>query len=148
MILANINKLERYIGINENLDKAIHFIKNNDLNLLPLGKREVDDSMFINTFEYVADNQINDFYEAHKQYIDIHIVLRGKEKMAGLDIQNGILRDKFDEVNDFGLYDGKAEYETILENDICLIVFPEDLHEPKIYVNDEKIRKVVVKVKL
>lgn len=148
MILANINRLERYIGINKNIDTAIRFIKENDLSKLPLGKTEIDDFMFINVFEYVADNKVGDFYEGHKEYLDIHIVLKGKEKIAGLDIQKGILRGQFDEENDFGLYDGESEYEVVLEEGLCLIVFPEDLHEPKVHINDELIRKVVVKVKL
>lgn len=148
MILANINKLERYIGINKNIDTAIRFIKENDLNELPVGKTEINDFVFINVFEYVADNKVGDFYEGHKDYLDIHILLKGKEKMAGLDIQKGVLRGQFDEENDFGLYDGEAEYEVVLEKGLCLIVFPEDLHEPKVRVNDELVRKAVVKVKL
>lgn len=149
MILANIQKLERYNGIHSNLDIAIQYVLRNNLNDLVLGKTQIlNDDVFVNIFEYQADNQVGDFFEGHKQYLDIHIVLKGKEKIAGLDIDKATLRSEFDIENDFGIYDGVAEYEVLLENDLCLIVFPEDLHEPKVRVNDEIVRKAVVKVKL
>lgn len=148
MILSKISQLGQYKGINVNLDTAIEYLLNNDITILPLGKNVVNENVAVMHFNYVADNQVDDFYEGHRAYLDMHIVLSGKEKMSCVDITNATMRGDFDVENDFALFDGKSEFEVVLENNLCLITFPHDLHEPKVRVNDEPVDKIVVKVKL
>ncbi|VLJ16376.1 sialidase A (neuraminidase A) [Streptococcus pneumoniae] len=50
------------------------------------------------------------------------------------------------EEKDIELYTGKVEQLVHLRAGECLITFPEDLHQPKVRINDEPVKKVVFKV--
>lgn len=148
MIISQKEHLSRYLGLNKNLDIALKFIQAEDLEKLPLGKTDITEDVFVVVFEYKADNELNAFFEAHHKYLDIHMVTRGVEKMACIEEAYTTVSKPFNEEDDIGLYNGKATTECLLRDGKCLIVFPEDFHEPKIYVNDETVRKIVFKVKL
>ena len=53
---------------------------------------------------------------------------------------------EYDENKDIALYKGKVEQLVHLRAGECLITFPEDLHQPKVRVNDDPVKKVVFKV--
>ncbi len=148
MIYTRINELNQYTGLNANLDKAIKLLETIDLKALQLGKNVIDDDIAIMKFEYFADGKENDFFEGHEKYLDIHIVLEGKEAITCLNRNKAKQRAPFDELNDVGFYDGEYDSKFILDKDDCLIVFPSDLHQPKIKVNENKIIKIVFKVKI
>ena len=66
--------------------------------------------------------------------------------MAVSTLENAKLTEEFDEEQDFALYDSDAYQLVTLTDSNLLVVFEEDLHQPKIQVNDEPVRKVVIKV--
>lgn len=149
MIFTSKQHIKRYLGIDENLDKAIAYILQHDLSQLPIGKTNIcEEDVFVNVMEYVADNVLDAFYEAHQAYIDIHCVSKGIEKMSGVHIENTQESKSYDVVDDISLHQGKSEYTCLIQENQFLIVFPEDLHEPKIMHSNELIRKIVFKVRL
>lgn len=148
MIYTSINELNQYTGLNANLDKAIKLLETINLKTLQIGPTIIDDDITIMKFEYFADGKENDFFEGHEKYLDIHIVLEGKEAITCLNRNKAKQRTPFDKLNDVGFYDGEYDSKVILDNASCLIVFPNDLHQPKVKVNDDKIIKIVFKVKI
>lgn len=146
MILTNFTQIQRYLGIHKNLDIAINYILEHDLNTLPQGKTEITDEVFVNSFEYYADGEANTFFEGHQNYLDMHIVLDGCEIMSVLDISKAKIRDDYE--NDCAFFDGEADVLCTLKKEDCLIVFPEDLHQPKIKFDNKIVKKIVFKVKI
>lgn len=148
MIYTSKKYIHHYKNLLPNLDIAIDFIKKTDLKTLPLGKTIITQDVFVNVMEYTATNQLDDFYEGHELYLDIHSTVSGEEKMSGVMIENATLKGSFNKQDDIGMYNGNSEYECTIKQDMFLIVFPEDLHEPKIKINDDNIRKIIFKVKI
>ena len=149
MIVSKIKDLHRYKGLNNNLDTAIDYILKNDLSNLKYGRNEVDnDNVFINKFSYTGAEEIDSFFEGHKNYLDIHIVLSGSEYLGYADVSELTQVTEYDAANDFMKFEGNVKNYIKLEKNDLAITFPEDIHMPKLKVNDEKIEKVVCKVLL
>ena len=152
MIVGKLVDLYRYKGISKNIDTAIDYIQNNDLMALPKGKTIVDgDNVYINRDTYVARPLEECFFENHKKYIDIQIVLKGQEVIGYTHITNPDLKvttpynpDK--DVTKYN-YNPKGAVFFTLEEGFAL-VYTEDAHLAKCKANDEIVEKVVVKVKI
>ncbi|MCC3167997.1 YhcH/YjgK/YiaL family protein [Streptococcus sanguinis] len=147
MIVTEINNLSTYVGVNPYFERLINFLKTVDLGSLPEGKIDIEgDELFGNCFSYVADGQPGDFFETHRKYLDIHLVLENTEDMAVSSVKSTTVSQPYNKEKDIELYEGKVEQLIHLKSGECLITFPEDLHQPKVRVNDLPLKKVVFKV--
>ena len=147
MIVGKLKDLKRYKGLNQNLDKAIDYICSANLYDLNLGKNYIDnENIFINRFNYIGQKEFDCFFARHKNYSDIHILLNGKEKLGYSDISELNQVSKYDLENDFIKFEGPIKNYIDLKVGDFVITFPEDIHMPKISINDETIEKIVCKV--
>ena len=72
MIFSKVKNLGRYLGVHENLDKAIHFLLNTPKDKFDRSNKHIiDDTVYYSYFEYIADGKVGDFLEAHKHYLDL-----------------------------------------------------------------------------
>ena len=63
MIIGKIKDLNRYKGLNDNLDKSIDFILNTDLLSLDHGRNEIDgDNTFLNRCSYTCLEEKDCFF--------------------------------------------------------------------------------------
>lgn len=145
MIYGKLSNIGRYRGILKNLDTAISFLEKADLNALQVGKTTVDgEKIFVNRFDYetVPENII----EGHVDYIDIHIVLSGKEDIGVADISDLLEIDRKPEEDFIGFKGEFTNRSTLSVGDFAL-VFPEDAHSPKLCsLQPCAVKKAVVKV--
>ena len=90
MIVDKLVHLERYAHLGKHFETAAKFAAANDLYALPLGRTDVDgENVFINVFENVYDRP-DMFWEAHRKYADVQIVLAGCERFGwGSEVQFG-----------------------------------------------------------
>ena len=89
-----------------------------------------------------------DVAEAHRQYLDIQYIVKGKEVMGWADLAACELIGEFNEAKDIGKYTGYFEYLTINEG-MCYVAFPEDAHMPGRHLDvPNDFVKVVVKLKV
>ena len=89
-----------------------------------------------------------DLAEAHRNYLDIQYIVKGKEVMGWADLADCKLEGEFNEAKDVGKYSGSFEYMTINEG-ICYVAFPEDAHMPGRHLDvPNDFVKVVVKLKV
>lgn len=145
MIFGRLDRLDRYRGITPRLDKALDFLKTQDLAALPMGKTVVDgDEIFINRFDYeTAQTSIT---EGHMAYTDIHVVLAGEEQIGVADVAVLQQTDRRDEEDFLGFSGPFTSMCTMRPGDF-LISFPEDAHCPKLWVSGPcGVKKIVVKV--
>ena len=83
MIYTKIKNIETYLGISKNLDTAIRFLREYDLNDLGKGKTVIDqDEVFVNHFCYQTVEEKDASWEGHIRYADMHILLSGNEKIG------------------------------------------------------------------
>ena len=86
--------------------------------------------------------------EAHREFLDIQYVVKGKEVVGWADLADCKPEGEFNETKDVGKYSGEFEYITGPEG-ICYVVFPEDAHMPSCHLDvPNDFVKVVVKLKV
>ena len=89
-----------------------------------------------------------DVAEAHRKYMDIQYIVKGKEVMGWADLADCQPATEFSEEKDIGMYSGNFNYITINEG-MCYVVFPEDAHMPGRYLDvPNDFVKIVVKLKV
>lgn len=146
MIYGKLSHIGRYRGMSRDLDKAIDFLTTQDLSALPMGRTVVDgENVYVNRFDYETGPR--GITEAHFDYIDIHVVIDGKEKIGVADVTDLTENDR-NEAEDFMGFEGPFRSVCTMVPGDFLIVFPEDAHSPKLV--DEapcKVKKAVIKVK-
>lgn len=149
MIVGKLKDLKRYKGIHPNIDEAIDYVLNNDLKALPKGKTVVSENVYINRDTYVAKPLEECFFENHEHYLDLQIVLKGKELFGYTDISNPSLKvtTPYNTEKDVTKYSATDDTIYITLEEGFALVFNEDIHLAKAKVNDELIEKAVVKIK-
>lgn len=149
MIYCKKKELSTYKGLMKNLDTALHYLESHDLKDLALGRNEVDgENVFINCMEYTTMAEEEGFFEAHLEYLDLHIMLSGEEyiHVSHIDTLEEFTRD---ESVDFIGYRGYTQSKCSINKDMLLIVYPEDAHMVKIMCDQPKdVRKAVFKIKV
>ncbi len=151
MIYGNLSDLPKYLGIHKNMDTAIRYIQEHDMDLrfLNPGRNEVDgDNVFINAFHYTTAPQEELSFEAHNAYADIHILRSGTE-CIGVSPVSDLVEFERDNDSDYVGYRGDVQCLSVMNTDKFLIAFPEDPHMVKIANKAPSfVEKAVVKVKI
>ena len=149
MILASNSAALDYRGIHPNLDLALEHITPEFLASVGEERTELKGSdVYATRFTYETVPETESFFEAHKKYLDIHIMTDGSE---GVEIAPPGELQEFDrvEANDFYAYRGPASYRLALSPGNFLVVFPNDAHRIKMQLEGpEKVTKVVFKVRI
>lgn len=148
MIISNLNNSSRIESLHPLYKRLFDYVKNNDLLSAPLGRIEIDgDNLFINNVNPDGAKWGEQPLEMHREYIDVHILLEGSERMGWKSTEKiSNYTQLYSMEGDCALSDDA--YDTTIEmqpNDF-IIVYPEDAHAPAI--GDGKIRKLIAKVRL
>ena len=144
MIYDKIENIDIY-----NIDKiAVDFIKN----LTPdieCKKHILSDNIYANVEEYTTKDV--GYFEAHKDYLDIQILLSGEEIIEYTPLEGLSVKESYDKSRDIAFfYDGKNYVTPIkLEEGLFTVLYPQDAHKPQLkYITNQKVKKVVVKIKV
>ena len=148
MIVSNLSDSARYEALHPLFKTLFDYVKSHDLLHEPLGRITLDgDNLFINNVEVVGKTKKQQPLEGHCLYLDVHIVLQGRETI-GWKTRQAITELSQDYVaeNDCALTTQPCDgYTTLLPGDF-MIVYPEDFHAP--CIGRGHIRKLVAKVRL
>lgn len=99
-------------------------------------------------FVAVGTTKAPDLAEAHREYLDIQYIEKGKEVMGWAPLDSCTLEGEFSAAKDIGRYSGDFQYVTIPEG-VCYVAFPEDAHMPGRHLDvPNDFVKVVVKLKV
>ncbi len=149
MIVDDIENLFKYECINNNFKKVIQFIDSNDLKNMPAGSYEIiGKDIYVNIDEYETKSETESMPEAHKNYIDIQIVLFGHEKIGYANLKNAKTTIEYNKEKDIAFYKANSEY-LKAEEGRFFVFFPQDVHHPCITDNvKSKIKKAVFKIKI
>ena len=130
-------------------DVFFEYAKTHDLASYEKGSHEIDgDRLFVNIVEYTTTTPEERFWEAHKNYLDVHVMIHGNEQIDLNFIQNMELKD-FVEKDDFLPMDGEKNSSVVLTDGDFLICYPSDGHRTAVQVQEpEAIKKAIFKVKI
>ena len=148
MIYAKNADALAYRGILPNLDLALEHITPEFLASLRDNQRVElkGDLVYCTRFTYETIPQEESFFEAHRRYLDIHIMVEGEERVDMNRPEDLKLTDA-QEGNDFYAYQGESWHSTVLKPGEFLVVFPGDAHRIKVQVDGPKtVSKAVFKV--
>ena len=148
MIIAKKEHASAYKGIHPRLDKALELINDEKFIASVTGKEKVyieGDFLYAFRNEYDTVAYEETFFEAHKKYLDLQMVISGQERCGIADPAG--LGEAFEQRGDFWGYHGEAEQSVILRPDNFMVVFPGDAHRLKICVDQpDSVTKIVFKV--
>ena len=148
MIYAKNADALAYRGIHPNLDLALEHITPEFLASLRDNQRVElkGDLVYCTRFTYETIPQEESFFEAHRRYLDIHIMVEGEERVDMNRPEDLNLTDA-QEGNDFYAYQGESWHSTVLKPGEFLVVFPGDAHRIKVQVDGPKtVSNAVFKV--
>ena len=149
MILARNECASDYLGIHPNLDEALRRITPEFLS--SLGTDRVDilpGEVWCTKFTYETISDDESFFEAHENFLDIHLMLEGSERVE-IASPAGLRQFDSKPENDFYAYRGEGTHKLVLSPGSFLVVWPDDAHKIKMMLErPQTVTKAVFKVKI
>jgi len=129
-------------------DKAFAFLNTPGIDTLKPGKYLIDgDNVFAMITEGPTKLMDSVRWESHRNYIDLHYVVRGKEQIGAALVSSATVTRPYDASRDAANYTIDGKYYTASPDEFFLF-FPSDAHRPGIkadgYATD---RKLVIKIR-
>lgn len=149
MVFGNIRDLKDYGYLEEAVLECFEYAKTHDLLSFEKGSHEIDgDRLFVNVVEYETTLPENRFWEAHRNYLDLHFMLRGPEQIDVNFIDN-MEQKEFVEKDDFLPLEGEPSSHVVLTEGDFLLCYPKDAHRTAVKVQEPvMIKKAIFKIKI
>lgn len=149
MIFGNIQNLKEYPFLENDIKECFAYAKAHNLAEFKAGSHEIDGQrLFVNIVEYTTTTPDKRFWEAHKQYLDVHFMLQGTEQIDLNFIEN-MEQKEYVEKDDFLPLEGPKNGSVILQTGDFLICFPSDGHRTAVAVGEPAaIKKAIFKVRI
>lgn len=147
MITGNIHNLQSWLP--QELAQAIEYVKQHVNDATPTGKHDIDGSrLFFLLSEDMTEPFAKRRAEYHARYLDIQIVLKGKEGMTYSTLPAGTPDTDWLADKDIAfLPEGEQEKTVVLSEGDFVVFYPGEVHKPLCAVgNPAQVRKVVVKL--
>lgn len=130
---------------------TFEYLKNTDLNSLSSGEHEImRREVYAIVSEYAPKEEATCNFEAHRNYIDLQYLIKGKEKIGVTTLDKLVPICDYDEEKDIIFFkpDAPATYE-VATPDVFYVFFPKDPHRPSIKDTDGvTVKKIVLKIKM
>lgn len=149
MIFGNIQNLEEYPFLDPQVMECFAYARDHDLLGLEKGSHAIDgERLFVNIVEYTTTAPEERFWEAHRQYLDLHLMLRGREQIDLGFIQN-MAQKEYVPADDFLPMDGEKTASVILRAGDYLLCCPSDGHRTAVAAEaPEAIKKAIFKIRI
>lgn len=147
MIFDRIENGDWYAGLSPRLARALAFLRDTPLAMLPLGKLHLDgEQLFATIEEYTTRPATSGRWETHRRYVDVQCLISGRERIGFAP--RAALRElePYDPQRDVAFYTGVGEQLTLIPG-LFVVFTPQDAHMPGLaVVEPEAARKVVIKL--
>ncbi len=154
MILGNLNNLGSLDYLHPKFKEVLNYLKENNLEEAPCGQIQLQGKdLFINIEENDMAPKEKRLPEAHKRYLDIQVVLSGREGI-GVSIRrpsDSTIKEIYSEDNDIMFFtEVQDEIMVDLKPMDFVILFSEDIHRPRCLVDEGTpySKKAIVKMNL
>ncbi len=151
MVVSNLKspQLELYEKLNKYFPAAFEAAKKVMLYTPEAGRYDIDgDECFYTIQCYDAKSPFDAQFEAHREYIDIQIMIKGEEIIRFDDTSKLSLAKEY--VPDYEMFTMNKDYDSVR---LCpgelVIIYPNEAHAPCIRAEgtDGKVCKMVVKIR-
>ncbi len=146
MIIDNLKNISNYNFISQNVIDFLTGLNSQT----ETGHYEIDEHSYANVDIYDTKNSCICKFEAHKKYIDIQMLLSGKEELDFMPAEGLIVCEEYDDKRDIMFFENpdKISDRVILEPGKFALIFPHEAHKPQMNIcgNSEQVKKVVVKI--
>jgi YhcH/YjgK/YiaL family protein len=150
MIYDSLQNLERYTSI-PNVNEIVRFIERTDLHNLTLGDLQIKgDDLYVKVLRYKPQDASRNYFETHREYIDVQIVLDGVDLMQVVQPQHLTVTDEFKLEGDFVFYKAtECISDIVVSKNEFAVFFPGEPHKPGCsYRNNNcEVYKLVFKVR-
>lgn len=149
MIFGNTHDLRDYAFLEPTVLECFRYAAKHDLTALAPGRHPIDgDRLLVNIAEYETTDAQNRVWEAHRQYLDLHLMLRGREQID-LNFTQNMAPQPYVEAEDFLPLSGEPNSHVILTGGDFLLCYPADAHRTAVRVREaEPVRKAIFKIKI
>lgn len=148
MIIDNLKNCKSYTACHKDFEKVFEFFKTLNENTEKGKHVLVENEVWVNVFEATPTPNEEKHFEAHRDFIDIHYIIKGGEVFGYANLDTLKPCKEYDKENDYELLDGKINKFAFNEGDFC-VTLPQDGHIPAIEsLNGETVLRAVAKVKI
>lgn len=146
MIIDNLKNISSYNFISKNVIDFLYGLTSQT----ETGHYKIDDYSYANVDVYETKFPELCKFEAHKKYIDIQMLLSGKEELDFMPVEGLTVSEEYDNKRDIMFFENpdKISDRVILEPGKFALIYPHEAHKPQMNIcgNSEKVKKVVVKI--
>lgn len=149
MLFGNTGRVREYADLEEDIKTCFQYAKEHDLSLYEKGTHEIEGKrLFVNIVEYTTTTAAERFWEAHREYLDIHLMLRGSEQID-LNLTGSMIQKTYEPEADFLPMEGEADRYVVLHEGDFLICGTCDAHRTAILVEKpDTVKKAIFKVRI
>ena len=142
MIYDTLENLSKY----PSLTRVKKFLDEQNGTILENGRYEIDENCYVVVSEY--ETGAGKDFEAHREYIDVQILLRGREHIFVQDIRQGTPTTNYNKEKDIIFYKTNDAKAYVLDGSNFLVLDVDDLHKPGVAIDKPmKVKKYVFKMK-
>ena len=147
MILDSLDNAETYLAAIPKLAQAVAFARTITADS-PTGRTELSDlGGFAVLMEYETEPAENRKLETHRRFVDLQLILKGRERMEWARAKGLQLSEEYDEAKDIAFWHGVGEADLTVTPGTFVVFLPEDAHKPNCSVDGpETVKKLVVKI--
>jgi biofilm protein TabA len=150
MIVTDIKRIVHQLAMTFSLQKAIDFLRRQDIRHLADGKVDIDgDRVFAIVQRYETMMTDIPVFEYHRKYIDVQYVVSGEEVIGWATVERMTITEAYDMDKDicFGTVLEGQWTPLLLRAGQLAVLYPEDGHAPKLAAGaPSPVMKIVVKV--
>jgi YhcH/YjgK/YiaL family protein len=143
MIYDKIENLDKY----PELARVKEFLDKHRGKILENGKYIIDKNCYVLALEY--ETGAGDNFESHRKYIDVQMLVGGREYILVQDVKKGKVLTEYNEEKDILFYSVEDFTAYLLDENNFLMLDKEDLHKPCVAINEPMlVKKYVFKIQI
>lgn len=148
MIWGSLSDTQQNEDLSPRIQACLRYAQEHDASCMEPGKYEMQDEalMVVSALQTVSPQERP--WEAHRAYIDVHLVLNGTERID-CNRLSSMECGTYAEQEDFLSMTGEARSSVVLQPGDFLVCYPGDAHKPGLFVSaPAALKKAVFKVKV
>ena len=149
MVVDVIENASLYYGLSERMKTALEYMQGVVFHDMIPGRYEIEgDDIFMLVLEYQSKSPDETEWEAHREYLDIQVVVCGAEQIGYANTRRMTAEKEYDVEEDCAYFTGQGS-QLRFDVGMFMIFSPEDAHRPGMMLNEpQAVKKIVIKVKI
>lgn len=146
--MKKINDLKEYLNKIKDGEKVYEFLCSIDENT-PKGRYDFNENLYCNVVSYETKESFDGIFESHRDFIDLHVLIAGEEKIYYGDKNTMVVAKEYDSKGDYELLKGE-EYSFVSYEKMQGVEFlTNEAHMGAGSVcESQKIIKCIIKIKI